>query len=433
MRWNPQAVMLVALLAATAVFDGLACGGGSDEEPDGSGGTTTSSSGAGGGTTGGTGPGGAAGGGADGGSGGGTSSGTVRYIHRSDPADDVYLNDEAQWASWYDQHHYRMIVFSPFFDDKLSWYPNGWEYFDLYAIYAGSQLLAAHPEWVLRDGSDQMLFIPWGCSGGTCPQYAGDISSAAFRAWWIGEAQALIDDEGYRGLWIDDVNLDFRVGDGNGQHVAPIDPNTSAPMTEDDWRKYMAEFVTAIRQAIPSAEICHNSIWYAGGPERHENQWVQQQIAAADYLNIEHGLLDDGITGGSGAWSYGAVIAYVEAVHDASRQVVIEGFADGTTELEYSLAGYFLLSDGADGLGHDPDANPENWWPGHDVDLGEPLGPHDLWQGLRRREFDRGLVLVNEPDEPEKTVTLPEPYTTLDGTQVTEVTLAGKAGAVLRR
>jgi hypothetical protein len=160
---------------------------------------------------------------------------------------------------------------------------------------------------------------------------------------------------------------------------------------------------------------------------------VQQQLAAADYLNIEHGMIDSGITGGSGSWSYGAMMGYVAAIHQASRQVVIEGFASGAEELEYSLAGYFLITDGMDGLGHDPDADPQHWWPGNDVDLGEALGSHDLWQGLRRREFSSGLVLVNEPGEPAKTVTLPEAYTTLDDVTVSEVTLAAASGAVLRK
>ncbi|MBW2528645.1 MAG: hypothetical protein JRI23_31010 [Deltaproteobacteria bacterium] len=337
-----------------------------------------------------------------------------------------------QWASWYDEHHYRMVVFSPFFDDKLTSYPRAWDYFDLYAIYAGSQLLTDHPEWVLRDADGNMLFIPWGCSGGTCPQYAGDISSTAFRSWWIDEAKVLIDTKGYRGLWIDDVNLDFRVGNGDGDFVAPIDPNTGTDMTEADWRKYMAEFTELIRTELPTAELCHNSIWYAGGAERHDDPFIQRQVAAADYLNIEHGIIDGGITGGTGSFSVEAMLRYIDAVHGLSRKILLEGFTNEPAMLEYSLAFYFLVTTGQDALGHHDDASPENWWSGHDVNLGAALGPRQTWNGLRRRDFAGGMVLVNEPGAPESTADLPGPHLNLAGETVTSVTLGPKSGAVLR-
>ena len=34
-----------------------------------------------------------------------------------------------------------------------------------------------------------------------------------YRNWWIGQAKGLLA-TGYKGLWIDDVNLVMRVGDG---------------------------------------------------------------------------------------------------------------------------------------------------------------------------------------------------------------------------
>lgn len=35
----------------------------------------------------------------------------------------------------------------------------------------------------------------------------------------------------HSGIWIDDVNFDFRVSDGNGNDVIPIDRNTGAPVS----------------------------------------------------------------------------------------------------------------------------------------------------------------------------------------------------------
>ena len=70
---------------------------------------------------------------------------------------------------------WRMNVFSPYFDSRTGWYPNGWVYDDAYAIYAGEELASQHPEWILKDAAGNKLYIPFACSGGSCTQYAGHL------------------------------------------------------------------------------------------------------------------------------------------------------------------------------------------------------------------------------------------------------------------
>ena len=81
---------------------------------------------------------------------------------------------------------WRMRTYAPYFDSRLSWYRNAWTYKDLYAIYTGESTWRTST----RSGScatppGSKLYIPFGCGGGTCPQYAGDIGNPAFRAHWI--------------------------------------------------------------------------------------------------------------------------------------------------------------------------------------------------------------------------------------------------------
>lgn len=79
-----------------------------------------------------------------------------------------------------------MVVWSPYFDSRLSWYPNGLAYIDLYAIYTDTnrdQRSVEHPEWILTDASGNRLFIDWACKGGTCPQFAADTGNAAAASW----------------------------------------------------------------------------------------------------------------------------------------------------------------------------------------------------------------------------------------------------------
>jgi hypothetical protein len=76
----------------------------------------------------------------------------------------------------------RMLVFSPYWDSRLPWYSNGWAYKDLYGVPTGSAFANAHPDWILRDGAGRALYLRFACSGGTCPQLAGDIGNPAFRS-----------------------------------------------------------------------------------------------------------------------------------------------------------------------------------------------------------------------------------------------------------
>jgi hypothetical protein len=359
------------------------------------------------------------------------SAGAVRFVKRTDPSFDRFTaSPTPQFAAWMRAKFWRSAVFTPYFDARTAWYPQGWVYQDLYALYAGSEPARAHPEWILRDARGRPLYIPWGCEGGTCPQFAGDVGDPSFRRAWIDEARRAMA-HGYRGMWIDDVNLEMRVGDGDGREVAPVDPRTATTMTARAWRGYVAGFVEEIRRALPGAELVHNSLWFAVEGARDADPDVRRQIAAADYLNLERGVNDDGLTGGTGPWSLQALLGFVDRVHAAGRAVVLDGGDDGPEGREYSLAAYLLISTGRDGLGLGS-VTPDTWWPAFDADLGAAAGPRRTWQGLLRRDFAGGIALVNEPGAPARTVALPGPMLTTDGTTVTSVRLAARRGAVLR-
>lgn len=328
----------------------------------------------------------------------------------------------------------RLAVYTPFFDNRTSWYGNALAYVDSYAIYTNA---VPNPDWVMRDPSGSWLYISWGCNGSTCPQYAGDFSNQGFRQWWVNNARQIVA-KGYKGLWIDDVNMDFRISNGAGNPVVPLDRNTGQPMTEDNWRRYMAEFMEYIRSSLPGVELLHNSVWYTGGPSRDANSYVQREIAAADDINIEAGINDPGLTGGTGVWSVNAVLAYADRVNAMGKHVIIDGIAQGnawdTAGKEYGLAGYFLVSNGNDLLGDWGNvADPGNWWAGFNVQLGSPTGGRSYSNGLYRRDFTGGIVLLNDSWGPWTTVNLPGTYRRIDGSTVTSVSLGPNQAAVLMK
>src|SRR5580698_3164192 len=150
------------------------------------------------------------------------SPGQVNYQQLDAPYLDQYTTSPTPaLEQWFETHFMRMGVFSPYFDADTAWYTKSLFYDDLYAIYPGSEVYDQNPQWILHDQKGNRLYIPWGCSGGTCASFAGDISNPAFRAWWISNAGTIMNRGHYMGIWVDDVNMNFNVSDGNGNLVAP--------------------------------------------------------------------------------------------------------------------------------------------------------------------------------------------------------------------
>jgi NPCBM/NEW2 domain/Hypothetical glycosyl hydrolase family 15 len=333
---------------------------------------------------------------------------------------------------WFQKNMMRMGVFSPYFDSSTSWYSNGLAYQDLYGIQPGTNVFYQHPEWILHDQYGNWLYIPFDCVG-TCPSYAGDISNPAFRAWWISQAQAIFTRGNYRGLWIDDVNMNFNVSDGFGNLVAPIDFNTGLPMTYAAWRSYVAQFTQQIRQSFPNQELVENSVWFAGPTGVQDaDSYIQQQLATATNVNLERGIANDpGLTGGTGPWSVYAFFAYVDLVHSLGPSVTLEEYQVDSTQQQYGLASYFMISNGNDRIG-DMSTTPANWWSGYSTALGAPLGPRTYSNGVFQRNFANGVVLLGEPNLATQTVSLPGTYQTLAGTIVTgSVSITGWQGIIL--
>jgi probable HAF family extracellular repeat protein len=363
-----------------------------------------------------------------------SAAGAVNFEKYEYPDFDVYTdNPTLSQKQFMGDHFYRMSVFSPYFDQRLSWFPRATAYIISYGIANADPLVQQHPEWILHDAAGNLLYIPFNCGGGTCPHYAANIANPAFRAWWISNAQTVLA-HGYQGIWLDDVNLDFLVSDGNSNSVPPIDDKTGQPMTQDAWRTYMDSYLEQIRYSFPGTVMEHNSIWYADTDGvRDANPFIQRQIAAADVIHMERGIgSDPGLQGGTGLWGVSTVMGYIDRVHAKNKPVTLQDFFLDAPGQEYSAAAYLLISAGRDTTG-DRTSTPDNWWPGYNVNLGLPAGPRTYNTGLFQRRFEKGMVLLNDPGAPTTVVSLDGIYTRPDGSMISSVTLAGKQGALLTK
>ena len=290
--------------------------------------------------------------------------------------------------------YWRMRAYSPYFDSRTAWYSRAWSYKDAMAIYPGENLLVDSTCATPRAASSTSGYD---CGGGSCPQFAGDIGSPAFRAHWIADAKRMYQ-AGYQGLFVDDVNMELRISDGNGNLQWPVDPRTGAAMNEASWRRYMAEFMEQIRREIPGAEIVHNSLWF-NGDERPVHP-PRPGRRRPDRDRARHQRRRPARRRGRRVPAH-AVQARSTACRRAARASSSTRARRPPPSRMYGLAGYFLISNGRDALGNNPAGTPEDWWAGYDTDLGEALGPRfDLPNGVIRRDFTAGTVLLNTPDEP---------------------------------
>lgn len=362
--------------------------------------------------------------------------GNARFMARLLPTWDGWLAgmDTARKA-FMRKHFWGVVSFSPSYDRHLSYSPPTLVYKDLYAIgREQTATLEAHPEWVLRDVNGNRLYIDWGCQPGPCPQVAGDIGSPTFRANWIAEAKSTLA-KGYSGIWIDDANMEIRVGDESGAPAIPVDPRTGKPMTFANWRRYIAEFLEQIRREIPDKQLVANVLWFGGTSiGRDSDPFIRRAYTAVDRLNLERGFNDEGLTAGYAPrdiWSVDVFMQFIDRMHDLGIPVTLDSGSVTRAEWEYNLGGFFLVDQGADAVG-EMLLPPGEWWDGWDLRLGSPLGERERRaDGVFERRFQRGYVLLNPSKAAPKTIKLDRAWKRIDGTTVTSVTLAGGRAAVL--
>ena len=355
--------------------------------------------------------------------------GDVRFVKNAPASFDKFtiapaLSTQAFFRSKYSL----MLVNTPYFDSRLKWYPRGWVYLDLYGIPARSKIARQHPGWILRGKRNRKLFIPFACRSGKCDQYAGDPTNAAFRRWWIRNAKKVMKKR-YKGLYLDNVNLIRRVALSNGKEVVPHRRGRKKKISNAVWRRTIARFTRQIRRAMPRTKIAHNVIWFAPGAK---GKWGRMQTRSANVITLERGVNDAGLTAGTFTFGLRTFLRYSSWAHRLKKSVMFLETAATPGRRDYGLAGYFMVNNGRDTYGTVTQSDPNNWWPGFEVRLGAPTRGRYMWNGLLRRDFARGMVLMNEPGAPTRNITLPRPLQTADRTRtVTSVSLAGGDGTVL--
>ncbi|MEZ5246181.1 MAG: putative glycoside hydrolase [Acidimicrobiales bacterium] len=364
-------------------------------------------------------------------------SGRAGVVARASSEFDQYTDaaTPAEWQ-WMRENYSRLVVWSPYWDERLAEFDDVLVYMNSYGIFADDDLADQHPDWFMREADGTLTYIDFNCGQpGGCPLLAGDLGNPDFVQYQIDRIAQFVA-KGYPGIMLDDVNMLRRWSDVDGTDVNPIDPRTGQSITTWNWRRYMADYLTLIRTTFPDIEIMHNSIWYSDSPG-FDNLHVTRQIAAADYLMLERGANDVGLVAGTNKFGFQTFLSFIDRAHALGTDVLLMD-EDGTTgdrphDQTYNLAATLLVNAGADLVGSESLAvtAPDSFWPGFSTDLGPATGPREATGGFIIREFENGMVVLREPRLGLATYTLPEPMLDADGKTVSSVTLDGATAAIL--
>jgi hypothetical protein len=361
-----------------------------------------------------------------------TGAGKPRFFLRTNGETDAWM-DAAANRGFNAAHYQRAEVHRPHADQYLPWFGGGLVYFK---SHAPNGFDIPDASWILKDAAGTPARVAW--SGGQCAycQPALDIGNPALRTFLIGKAKEALagpNGQSFKGLWVDDVNMTLGLVSPTGQPLTPFDPRTGAPMTDANWQRYMAEWMEALRAALPATvEIYHNSKYYWGS-----EAYSIRQIKAATGIHIEGGFTDGGL--GNDPWaespySVAALGRYIARAHTQGKSVIVDNYPDGDAMRNYSLAAFHVFSGTADMLAANTGNRPTDWWAGYDMDLGAPTAAAPTVpqsSGLWRRDFANGIALMVQPTGQAQSITLPRAMVDTNGNVQTTVFLNPREGAVL--
>lgn len=244
---------------------------------------------------------------------------------------------------------------------------------------------------------------------------------------------------GYDGCFLD--NLGSGVIGTSFVTAPPINPATGQTWTAGDWMKATSALAGGVRTANSTVPVAFNGL---GDGTRY---WDPTAPSSALWAGSSIGMAETFLRSAKDS-----VTAYkpekrwkkdVDMLADAESRgdtvlVTVKLWVTATSDQQaawhkYALATFLLGANGRSWFSFLPDTQPgtptaDSAW--DHVDVGTPSGAYVKVGGVYRRSFTKGLSLVN-PTTATVTVALGGTYRTLDGRQVTSVTLAPNTGEVL--
>ncbi|HEY0388846.1 MAG TPA: putative glycoside hydrolase [Gaiellales bacterium] len=283
---------------------------------------------------------------------------------------------------------------------------------------------ANHPDWLLRDAGGNLLKSSWGA-------YLIDPQLPAVRTWEADYAKSQ-QAKGWTAVYLDSLGtMAFY-----GFPARPVNPQTGAEFTVDEWLTATTGLAAAVRGAVSIPVI-------GNGLNNGTRYFARTHVLAAGLDGgVFEGCFRDA-TDPAGAWPTAtAWLSQVKAIAAVQAKgklalCMTKLWTSATTAQRhrwraFTLASYLLARGGAGYymfMGSRNQGALSSWntrWPA----IGRATGARTRVGSIWERPFSGGMVAVN-PTGTARTIALHATYQTVSGRAVTAIQLAPHSGTVL--
>lgn len=275
---------------------------------------------------------------------------------------DQYFTDDSHRAE-FEQELDMIVGFegTPQWDRHKNWRLDSYGYLNLFS--------ETNSPWAVHqnDSDSASLWLPFDqLPNGTYARRSMDLRSSAYRDGFIAECRRILDN-GAKGIFVDDVNVDIeRMFKRTGGGAPLTDFSTGAYYTGTGgrigWAALVGDFLHAVTAAVktthPNAKFIFNPFWSQLHPDRWNDPRLGHMVDACDWVIIEHGFSDGGLTGDEGIiapaphFAMRSVLLWLDFVHARGKNFIIyTGTNEGSAYAAYEMAAFLAKREDGDILG----------------------------------------------------------------------------------
>ncbi len=233
-------------------------------------------------------------------------------------------------------------------------------------------------------GSTKVLNCDWGW-------YLMDISNDSWRNYWHGEVLRQLRANDNDGVFMDSLSVPNYLGAGS---YSPALPAVDEAF-ESDWSTKIRDWIRWLQaRSVGDYYLVPNV-----------GSWITSR-ERTDYTDAD-GVMVEGFALEADRSPYNLEdwrlqMDRILSLVSRGKAVIGQNYATGSQERMFSLGTYLLVKGNRTFINIDSGEDPE-WWPEYDIGIGKPTenagtSIGDLAyasDGIYRRSFDNGLVLVN--------------------------------------
>jgi hypothetical protein len=280
-------------------------------------------------------------------------------------------------------------------------------------------VMANHPTWILLDQSGQQIHYQ-----GVSDKYVMDVGNSAYQQACLAHATALAKQNGFDGIFWDDLDPLYANDFGSGQISAKYPSNTT----------WQAAYYSLISYSGTQAHA--NNLLVTGNISSGISAIWQQWTTPMDG-SMEEAWTDGGLGTAQQTPFWNQKLANLAWSETNGKYAILHSYNNTETGNAYGLASMLLAANGHSSYATSNTnyTNQENWYPEYTTaqQLGAPVGAYTkLSNGAYERTFQNGVVLVNPTSNAVGPISLGSgTYSGTSYTSVSTVTLAPTTAAIL--